>query len=468
MRLTPVLASLFALCAPVWAGLPAAQPGDAALSRIDRHVVNVPPQAFVALDSVCAGQQAALSQAFPHGFPLGIGSGLRLLKQDAKGLTLLTLTDRGPNGDVPAGLGKNGKTFAVPTYAPQAAYLRVDAHGARLTAVQPFRHPNGALISGLPLPAGMVGSTGEQAVNACLEPLAGDPGGLDPEGIDIDAEGKWWISDEYGPFLARIEPKTGRLIDLAAPGAGLPEIIQHRQPNRGFEGVAVADGKVYAIVQSTLDDIPDPARPDDKQARSKRHDARFLRLVEYDPRSRTSRTFAYPHDVAERRPDNGADGAYAKSGDAKIGDLVALGKGRFALIEQGKGANKVMRNVLYTLDISRATPIDALTVDGKPLEFASDRAQLRAAGVRLIEKTRLLDLHDYGWQAEKAEGLAVIGRDTLAVINDNDFGMTSNADDREAFPKGQPVDAARYRITPNDPHERATQLWLLKFARPLR
>ena len=181
-----------------------------------------------------------------------------------------------------------------------------------------------------------------------------------------------------------------------------------------------------------------------------------------------SRAFAYPHDVAERRPDNGADGAYANSGDAKIGDLVALGKGRFALIEQGKGANKVMRNVLYTLDISRATPIDALTVDGKPLEFASDRAQLRAAGVRMIEKTRLLDLHDYGWQAEKAEGLAVIGRDTLAVINDNDFGMTSNADDREAFPKGQPVDAARYRITPNEPNERATQLWLLKFARPLR
>ena len=99
---------------------------------------------------------------------------------------------------------------------------------------------------------------------------------------------------------------------------------------------------------------------------------------------------------------------------------------------------------------------------------AEKAEKLRAAGVRLIEKTRLLDLHDYGWQAEKAEGLALIGRDTLAVINDNDFGMTSNADDREAFPKGLPVDATRYRITPNEPNERATQLWLLKFARPLR
>ena len=150
---------------------------------------------------------------------------------------------------------------------------------------------------------------------------------------------------------------------------------------------------------------------------------------------------------------------------------MALGKGRFALIEQGKGANKVMRNVLYTLDISRATPIDALTVDGKPLEFASDRAQLRAAGVRLIEKTRLLDLHDYGWQAEKAEGLALIGRDTLAVINDNDFGLATEIDgDHGGDPGRYTIDAGRLsghgrlRVKANG---EATQLWLLRLKQPL-
>lgn len=447
---------------------PTVRPGDAVLSRIERHVVAVPAHDNVALGAVCAGQAEALPKAFAQGFPLGLGSGLRLVSRDRQGLNLLAVTDRGPNGDVPAGLLKNGKTFAVPDYAPRAVKLRVDAKGARVVGVQPLRHADGQLISGRPLPAGMVGATGEQAVDACLAPLPADPGGLDPEGIDIDAQGHWWIADEYGPFLAQFDARTGKLLDLAAPGAGLPEIVQYRQPNRGFEGVAVADGKVYAMVQSTLDGVPDPQQPDSAKAASRRHDARFLRLVEYDPASRRSRTFAYPHDVAERKPDSGPDGVYAKSGDAKIGDLVALGHGRFVLIEQGKGADRQMRNVLYVIDLNRATPIDDVQVDGKPLEFVTDRAQLAAAGVRLIGKTRLLDLRDHGWKPEKAEGLAVIGRDTLAVINDNDFGMSSNAEDEQAFPKGQPVDATRYRIFPNDPDERTTHLWLLKFARPLR
>lgn len=468
MRVNLFMGCVLASWALACAAEPTVRPGDAAVRRVDRYVVSVPAHDNVALGAQCPGQAEALPKAFAQGFPLGLGSGLRLLSQDAHGLTLLTVTDRGPNGDVPAGLLKNGKTFAVPDYAPRAAVLRVDAKGARVVRVQPLRHADGRLISGRPLPTGMVGSTGEQAVDACLAPLAGDPGGLDPEGIDMDAQGHWWIADEYGPFLAQFDAKTGKLLDLAAPGAGLPDIVQHRQPNRGFEGVAVADGKVYAIVQSTLDGVPDPQQPDNAKAASRRHDPRFLRVVEYDPAQRRSRTFAYPHDVAERRPDSGPDGAYAKSGDAKIGDLVALGQGRFALIEQGKGADKQMRNVLYVIDLKRATPIDDVLVNGKPLEFVSDRAQLAAAGVRLIEKTRLLDLRDHGWRAEKAEGLAVIGRDTLAVINDNDFGMSSNADDEQAFPKGQPVDASRYRIFPNDPDERATQLWLFKFARPLR
>ena len=41
----------------------------------------------------------------------------------------------------------------------------------------------------------------------------------------------------------------------------------------------------------------------------------------------------------------------------------------------------------------------------------------------LATKTRVVDLRQLGWQQEKAEGLALIDSNTLAVINDNDFGV---------------------------------------------
>lgn len=41
----------------------------------------------------------------------------------------------------------------------------------------------------------------------------------------------------------------------------------------------------------------------------------------------------------------------------------------------------------------------------------------------LADKTLVVDLRQLGWQQEKAEGLALIDHNTLAVANDNDFGV---------------------------------------------
>jgi len=59
--------------------------------------------------------------------------------------------------------------------------------------------------------------------------------------------------------------------------------------------------------------------------------------------------FAYPHDIKD----------YKKSKDAKIGDMASVGENRFLIIEQGKQADKKMKNVIYIADFSTADDISS-------------------------------------------------------------------------------------------------------------
>ncbi|MGL5573600.1 MAG: hypothetical protein ACRDB4_05520, partial [Cetobacterium sp.] len=47
----------------------------------------------------------------------------------------------------------------------------------------------------------------------------------------------------------------------------------------------------------------------------------------------------------------------------------------------------------------------------------------------LGEKKLVVDLRKHGWDTEKAEGLTLLpDNKTIAIINDNDFGMAINED----------------------------------------
>lgn len=442
-------------------------------TQITRYEVQVDPIHFVAY----GGARMDLKQTFPKGFPLSIGSGLAFAGQDAKGiLTFWGLTDRGPNGDAPSYQAAPGKTsatkvFPVPAFHPSLVKIQVRKDGAQVTEVKPLQGPKGP-VTGLPLPAGLVGSTAETALSEELRVLV--PGtdlhGLDPEGVVVDPEdpGNLWLCDEYGPFILKVEATSGKILQTFAPGSGLPPVVAFRQPNRGMEGVAAYGGKVYGIVQSILDLEQAPA----PYATTK---ARFLRLVELDPRTGTTRTFAYPHEVD----------AYAKSKDAKIGDMVAIGKDRFLVLEQGADKSKTMQNRIYLVDISGATDISTLKADGKELEVLAKDAELAAAGVNVAKKTLVFDLRmaGSGWVTEKAEGLAVLpDGQTLAVANDNDFGLSVEmtgknlpSDDPTKYVvlpdgsltfNGSPV-SATYELGEVDPADRPSRLWLIKLPKPL-
>ncbi|HEX2657324.1 MAG TPA: esterase-like activity of phytase family protein [Polyangia bacterium] len=361
---------------------------------------------------------------FPDGLPLSVGSGLRF---NRRGRFFYGLGDRGPNGDSPDYLDGGhvshpAKSFVAPDYAPKIITIAACGAGPIVTSAVAIK-AGGVNVTGLP-PATL---TSETALSETLAAFPPSTTGIDPEGIDIDAAGNLWVGEEYGPSLLKINPRNGEILTKLIPGAGLPAILASRQVNRGFEGVAVApNGKVYGLVQSTLD----------INGNSKGK-AQFIRLVEYDPATGATKMYAYPHTVS----------AYGKSGDAKLGDLLAVDNHRFVTIEEGKDKNKAFRNVVYGFDIRGATDLTGLTLTsgpnaGKDLEYGT--AEELAAQITMVSKSQILDLRAYGWTDEKAEGLSLTDMRTLVVANDQDFGVSSTmtGDPTSTDPTAYVVDAA--------------------------
>ena len=390
---------------------------DTTVASIERIEVRVPKRFNIPYTGPAEAE-------LPDGLPLSLGSGLRLKDEpgcrcgnrgENAGYTLVGLSDRGPNGDAPDYLDAGGvkhpsKSYIAPSFTPRLVTVRVRHGAAVVTQTQEIRFGRDPAV-GLP-PAGL---TTEIGVDEGLEAIAPSQAGIDPEGLAFDGRGDPWISDEYGPALLELAAHSGRVQRRLLPGAGLPAILASRQVNRGFEGVAVApSGKVYGLVQSTLD-------VDGKTKGT----AQFIRLVEYDPRTRATRMFAYPHDVS----------AYKKSSDAKLGDLFALDDTHFLTLELGKDKDGNLRNLVYSFDIEAATDLTGITLPsgtnaGKELEYGT-QAEL-ASLITTASKTLVVDLRAYGYTAEKSEGLALVDNRTLVVINDNDFGITARIENDAA------------------------------------
>jgi hypothetical protein len=313
--------------------------------------------------------------------------------------------------------------------------------------------------------------------------------GLDPESIALDKKrNALWVSDEYGPFIVRIDATSGVIQSRYAPGAGLPAIFAKRRANRGMEGMALdtATDKLHGFLQSPLSDGSAPYTLTGKNEQVERF-ARFTRWIEFDPATGTTgRMFAYPL--------NGADYQDGRTGNAKLGDMVALGNGKFIVIEQGAAPNGKVSNKLMLVEIGGATDIGAAGYN----PATSDLEKSSMGGVAVngadwtkvtaLKKTQLLDLNAIGWLAEKAEGLTIVDGNTLALVNDNDFGLKTkvytpggealaDADVTKCTVDANGViitsssagcnAANSIRVARGDDRERPSRLWLIKFSKAL-
>jgi hypothetical protein len=244
------------------------------------------------------------------------------------------------------------------------------------------------------------------------------PGSLrfDPEGVRAAAcGGRFYVSDEYGPFVYEFGPTGRRIRSLRLPNKFLIDLpsadgtvelagnVSGRQSNRGMEGLAISPdgGKLFGIMQSPL--LQDGAL-DSTNSRVGTNN----RIVEIDVETGAVRELLYVMDSRS----NG------------VSEILAVNDHELLVLERdGRVGAAAQTKKVFKIDLTGATDIRSLShlpQTGVP------------AGVFPVAKALFLDLLDpaYGIGGastpEKFEGLAfgpdlADGRRLLLVTVDNDF-----------------------------------------------
>ncbi len=379
----------------------------------------------------------------------GPGSGLEYLG----GCSFAMVTDRGPNVDHLTSAGKvDGKVFPMLAFTPTIVTVGATGSGTGTLAIEatlPILDASGGAVTGLPNGdptsgfydvvfgsiAGTTPLTFEGAAGGFAVGSRHVSGGLDTEDVRRLPSGDFVVVDEYSPSISIVDGKTGHVKvryvpdGLAIAGAPypvkaiLPKIFLQRRINKGFEGLAVsADGKtIYAVLQGSMGD-------------DKTYGATLVnRVVVLDLTSPLDASvigqYVVLHDTAV------SYGAAAKD-QAKVyfNSATWLRKDHLLMLERVSG-----RMRLVDVDLAAATNLTgaaATTLDPEDVSGASGKGYA-AMGITPGKRTVVFDTADLatgslyattsgGVDPDKIEGLAIVDANTIAIANDDDFGIGTN------------------------------------------
>ncbi len=376
---------------------------------------------------------------------LGGFSGLYFEGTTADGkLKFIANTDRGPNGEPDPVTAQ--RPFLLPQFNPRLVRFELDPGTGKFTLTQQIglKDAAGRPLTGLPNTALSNNNNqpynDEVPVNLRGEVLGLDVLGGDFEGVVVDADGTFWLPDEYRPAIYHFGT-TGRLLaryipagthaaaGLAVPAPGtagplgieaLPAVIAQRRQNRGMEAIALQNGKIYAFVQS-------PIRNPVSLGNAALNALRNIRIVEFDPATLATKQFLYVMDNPVPEVGNAND-----TRADKIGDAVAVPGGGFLVVERDDDAVDsdtlaTITKKIYAFKLGTATDITGMdgvyaVASGSKSIDQMTAEELASVGVTPIAKTLHVDLAAAGFAGvEKIEGLALLDDGRLAVVNDNDF-----------------------------------------------
>ncbi|ODN99016.1 hypothetical protein I350_07168 [Cryptococcus amylolentus CBS 6273] len=297
------------------------------------------------------------------------------------------------------------------------------------------------------------GSIPEPIANATYNHISSDP-----EGLVLNSDGSFWVSDEYGPYIWKYSANGTLLDTIIPPKAVLPykngslffsaeteNPDTGRSPNQGFEGLtASSDGKtLYALLQTgTVQDLD----ADDY--------GRYTRLYVYDVSATPTLTNAY---VLTLPVTNRKGKPLAQS------DFIWIADGTFILLSRdGKGngdedaKSKHKDFLLFNLD--GATDIAGTEYTDGVVPIAP--GGVLVSNITSIEPTEFIDIIDdtqlerFGLHNDGDFDVSLINSkwesSALASVNDpaypddyflfsfsdNDFITTNGSEAGEAYVDG--------------------------------
>ena len=248
---------------------------------------------------------------------------------------------------------------------------------------------------------------------------------FDPEGIRVAPDGTIYVSDEYGPSIARFSRQGNLIGHLGVPetfaienpsGDPNTELLGNdsgRQANRGMEGLAISpDGTtLFGIMQNALlqDHALNPGTVDRQSV--------YTRILKVDLATGDSSEYVYPLVAANR--------------GQGVSEILAINNSEFLVLERDNRSFLAAEPQAPTRKSIYKVTIGPSATDVTGIELPATGAL--PAGVTAVEKsaTPFIDLLDpaFGLSAtiaEKIEGLAwgpdlADGRHLLYVVSDNDL-----------------------------------------------
>ncbi len=229
---------------------------------------------------------------------------------------------------------------------------------------------------------------------------------LDPESLQRLEGGRYWIGDEFGPFLL-LFGRSGKLLD---PPFSLPGYHSEDNPlnteaatvsrSGGFEGLALDSGKgiLYPMLEKAVMGAPGVLEIFAFDIASKK----FL------PAEQPAAVMRYPLD----------DGAHA------VGAFQYLGSGMFLTIERDAEQGAAAR-------IKRVYRVRQGDVDEQGLL----RKQLMVDLLQIADASNLSGVAQdgvYAFAYETIESLVVMDTDRIGVVNDNNFPFGNGPDGKDA------------------------------------
>ncbi|HOZ52897.1 MAG TPA: esterase-like activity of phytase family protein, partial [Chitinophagaceae bacterium] len=307
-----------------------------------------------------------------HSAPIGTFQGINYREagfsalypiEGTNGKEFWTCSDRGVNIDAananPSACRPTyDKIYSFPNYVPKIHRIRLNGDSIQILRTITMKRPDGTGASGIINPTGYGSTAAELAstdtvmncANFLSKTVSKDTFGIDAEGLVVDKDGNFWICEEGGPSIWKLN-KNGVVINRFTPYANLPEAqsidilidtaFKYRKNNRGFEGIAITpNGKIYAMIQSPL------LYP----TKSIGEATRIHRIIEIDPLTNATNMFVYLNDGII-----GASGPnQIRLRDWKIGDMYAINNNEFLVLEAAlRGKSNYQR--MYKIDISNAT-----------------------------------------------------------------------------------------------------------------